>query len=98
MAARVVSPDLLADAKRANKITWKDVDTDAELISILRQGMAYIDSKAGVNMDYDVDDLAKSLLMDYSRYARAGARNQFENDYISDITTLSLSMEEPEED
>ena len=97
MAARDVSPDLLADAKRANKITWEDADTSAELISILRQGMAYLDGKAGIPLDYDTDGMPKSLLMDYSRYARAGVRNQFENDYISDITMIALDNEELEE-
>lgn len=90
---REVSPDLLAAAKRANNITWEDEDTDADLTSILLQGMAWLDSRIGSDTDYESEGTPKSLLMDYTRYARAGARNEFEDNYLSDLLALGMQAE-----
>ena len=90
---REVSPELLLAAKRVNNITWEDEDTDAALAAILLQGMDYLDSRIGANTDYETEGVPKALLVDYSRYARAGARHEFENDYLSDLVFLGLQAE-----
>lgn len=90
---REVSPQLLADAKRANNITWEDEDTDRGLASILLQGMAWLDSRIGAKADYEAEGTPKALLLDYSRYARAGARHKFEDDYLSDLLALGMQAE-----
>jgi len=91
--SREVSPELLKAAKQANNITWEDEDTDGVLTSILLQGMAWLDSRIGEGADYEAEGTPKALLLDYSRYARAGARHEFEDDYLSDLLLLGLQNE-----
>lgn len=91
--SREVSPELLADAKRANNITWEDEDTDKSLTSILLQGMAWLDARIGADTDYETEGVPKALLLDYTRYARAEARHRFENDYLSDLLALGLQAD-----
>lgn len=88
-----VTPALLRDAKRHSGITWEDGDTDARMISILRRGMAYLDSRIGPQPSYEREGEAKGLLMDYARYHWAGAGKDFESDYLSDLLLLSLRTE-----
>ena len=43
--------------------------------------MAYLDDKAGEELDYTQAGYGRSLLLDYVRYARDGAADVFENNY-----------------
>lgn len=74
-------PVLLPDIKNYLDLTWADDKMDAKIWDITTGGMAYLDSKIGGEQDYTAPGLARSLLLDYIRYARDGAADIFENNY-----------------
>lgn len=78
-----VAPELLADVKNSLDITWDDEATDGKVRGFIAAGMAYLELKAGEALDYDLDGLPRTLLMEYVRYARDGALDVFENNYLS---------------
>lgn len=79
---------LLPGVKNYLDITWADEATDAKVWDMARAGMAYLDSKAGRQMDYNLPGFARSLLMDYVRYMRDGALDIFETNYLSLILAM----------
>lgn len=72
---------LLADVRNYLDVTWADEDTDRKLLVLIGGGMAYLDDKAGEELDYSRDGYGRSLLLDYVRYGRDGALDVFENNY-----------------
>lgn len=88
-----VSETLLSDAKNYLDITWSDVDTDKKLSGILARGMAFLDRIAGEPQDYEAEDLARSLLFDYARYARDNATSDFTAHYLTELNSLSVTSE-----
>jgi hypothetical protein len=55
--------------------------------------MKYIDRTAGTSLDYTVEDKPKELLLDYCRYARSNALEQFQNNYLHELLTLQIKQE-----
>lgn len=82
--------ELLSEAKNYLDITWEDEGTDRKLSGILRRGMAYLDEKAGANLDYSIEGQPKALLLDYARYARANALDEFQINYLHEILSLHM--------
>lgn len=78
----IVYSGLLADVKNNVDVTWDDDATNSKYIGFIASGMAYIDKKAGETMDYTKDGDGRTLLMEYVRYARDGAMDVFENNYL----------------
>lgn len=84
MAAREQLPDgLLEDVKNHLDITWSDEATDKKVSGLIAAGMAYLDGKLGGKPDYTQDGNPRTLLMEFVRYARDGALDIFENNYLS---------------
>lgn len=83
---------LLIDIKNYLDITWEDETTDKKITGIIKRGMKYIDGVAGGTMDYTIEDKPKELLLDYCRYVRSNALEQFQNNYLHEL--LSLQMRE----
>lgn len=79
---------LLPDIKNYLDITWSDDMTDAKIWGMAQSGIAYLNSKAGEPMEYTQPGFARSLLMDYVRYARDGALDIFETNYMSLILAM----------
>ena len=83
-------------------ITWTDAATDAKVLGMVEDGIAFLDSKAGAPQDYAAPGYARSLLKDYCRYARDGALDVFETNYLSLIIALRdetvVMLDEPQED
>lgn len=90
MSNENVADTLLPDVRNYLDITWDDPAGDQKLAGIISRGMAYIDARAGNTMDYMQEGLARALLMDYCMYARAGAINEFSDNYSGDLTALRL--------
>lgn len=87
-------PDgLLSDVKDYLDITWTDEPTDKKLTGIITRGMKYIDRTAGTSLDYTVEDKPKELLLDYCRYARSNALEEFQNNYLHELLTLQIKQE-----
>lgn len=87
-------PDiLLADVRNYLDITWEDADGDVKLLGILTRGMGYLDHAAGVELDYGEGTAARALLLDYVRYVRAGALQDFGRDFASELLGLHIAGE-----
>ena len=80
---------LLDEIKDYLDITWEDEATDRKYSGLIASGMNYLNEKAGEALDYTVDGEGLTLLKDYVRYARDGALDVFENNYLH----LLLSMQ-----
>jgi hypothetical protein len=82
---------LLDDIKRYLHITWQDADTDNNLTGMINRGMARLQDIAGAPLDFSVEDLPRSLLFDYCRYANSHALEMFERNFQSELLTLHFN-------
>ena len=95
---RDVPDALLADARNYLDITWTDPDGDVKLLGILARGMGYLDHAAGVALDYGEGTAARALLLDYVRYVRAGALQDFGRDFAPELLGLHIAGEVKQHD
>jgi hypothetical protein len=87
-------PDgLLLEVKNYLDITWEDDAGDTKLSGIIARGMKYLDSVAGEALDYTVDDKPKELLLDYVRYVRSNALDEFQINYLHELLSLQIARE-----
>lgn len=87
-------PEGLLDAVRNYlDITWEDNAGDEKLSGIVARGIKYIDSVAGAAQDYITDDKPRELLMDYCRYVRSNALNEFQANYLPELLSLQIREE-----
>ncbi|ODM27631.1 hypothetical protein A7W90_16210 [Clostridium sp. Bc-iso-3] len=84
---------LLAAVKSYLDITWEDPAGDEKLSGIIARGMKYIDSVAGVELDYAPEDKPRELLLDYCRYVRSNALNEFAVNYLHELLSLQIQQE-----
>jgi hypothetical protein len=85
--------ELLADVKVYLDITWDDENTDKKLRGIIQRGMKYLNSVAGVELDYSAEDQPKELLLDYCRYVRSNALEEFQKNYLHELLSLQINEE-----
>lgn len=87
-------PDGLLDAvKNYLDITWDDDAGDAKLTGIINRGMKYLDTVAGIELDYTEEDKPRELLFEYCRYARSNALDEFAINYQHELLTLQIQSE-----
>lgn len=87
-------PDELLEAVRNYlDITWDDPDGDTKLSGIIERGMKYLNKAAGEELDYTAEDKPRELLMDYCRYARSNALNEFQTNYLHELISLQNEYE-----
>jgi hypothetical protein len=84
---------LLNDIKSYLHITWEDFETDINLTGIINRGMARLQDIAGVSLDFSVEDLPRSLLFDYCRYANSHALEMFEKNFVSELMSLHIKSQ-----
>jgi hypothetical protein len=84
---------LLEAVRNYLDITWTDASGDTKLTGIIFRGMKYIDSVAGEECDYTVEDKPRELLMDYCRYVRSNALDEFQTNYLPELLTLQIQKE-----
>lgn len=72
---------LLSHVKNYLDITWDDEATDDKISGLIASGMVYLNLKYGGEADYTIPGMARTLLMEYVRYARDSALDVFENNY-----------------
>ena len=89
----MLAAELLEPVRNYLDITWVDADGDTKLIGIISRGMRYIDNIAGAEMDYSVEDKSRELLLDYCRYVRSNALDEFQNNYLHEILSLQIAQE-----
>lgn len=71
-------------------MTYADDTLKKKIADIQRRGDGYLQSKYGGVIDYSQDMQARELLFSYCRYGRSNAIEQFENDFLSEITELGI--------
>lgn len=92
-------PDGLLDAaKNYLDITWMDGAGDTKLVGILERGMRYLDRVAGSSQDYTAEGDARALLLDYARYVRSGALDEFAKNYQMELLALQIGTTIPNEE
>nr|DAL71022.1 MAG TPA: Head Tail Connector Protein [Caudoviricetes sp.] len=84
---------MLQDTRNYLDITYEDNDTDVKLLGIIRRGADYLDRVAGTPQDYNTDSAAKSLLLDYCRYARNNALELFEQNFRAELIMLRIGVQ-----
>lgn len=82
VAARELPDGLLDEVENFFDITWDDEATHRKYRSLIASGMIYLNGKAGEELDYTQDGDGLTLLREYVRYARDGAMDVFENNYL----------------
>jgi len=70
------------------QITWNDEATNARILALTEDGIAYIDRLTGAPEDYESPGQPRTLLKEYVRYARDEALDVFEANYIGLINEL----------
>ena len=85
MAEESILPDeLLQAVENYLDITWKDEATDKKIGGLVSSGIAYLNRKLGcTEAAYLKDGMEHQLLFDFVRYARDGAMDIFESNYLS---------------
>lgn len=78
-----VTETLLQTVKDSLGISWQDDMGDRKLAVIIENGCAYISDKMGAAADFEQAGYARTLLLEYARYARDEALDVFENNYLS---------------
>ncbi len=87
-------PDGLLEAVRNYlDITWVDNAGDVKLTGIIERGMRYLNNVAGEELDYSEEDKPRELLMDYCRYVRSNALNEFQDHYLPELLSLQNQKE-----
>ena len=79
---------LLEEIENYCDVTWNDEATDRKYSGLIASGMAYLNEKAGEEMDYTKDGDGLTLLKEYVRYARDGAMDVFENNYLHLLVSM----------
>lgn len=84
-------PDGLLEAVRNYlDITWDDPAGDEKLSGIIARGMKYLNKAAGAELDYATEDKPRELLMDYCRYVRSNALEEFQGNYLHELLSLQI--------
>lgn len=63
---------------------------DVALTAVINRGTAYLNDLAGVTLDFTVEGLPKSLLLDFCRYAYNNATEYFEENFAKEILRMQL--------
>lgn len=88
MAVIQIPEALFEDVKANLDITWNDEALERKIRSFIRSGISYLNGKLGDYADYEADGYPRTLLFEYVRYARDGALDVFENNYLSMILAM----------
>ena len=87
-------PEGLLDAVRNYlDITWEDSAGDEKLSGIIARGIKYIDGVAGIAQNYTIEDKPRELLLDYCRYVRSNALDEFQTNYLPELLHLQIREE-----
>lgn len=78
---------LVADVKNDIDITWEDDGTNKKIKDAVMFGIEKLNSKTGTFNDYTTEgSAARMLLFKYCLYYYSNKANEFEANYMSDIT------------
>jgi hypothetical protein len=66
------------------------VEQDAALDKLILRGKARLEGLAGVALDFEVEGLPRSLLLDFCRYTYNNASEYFEENFKNEILRMQL--------
>ena len=82
-------PDEIRQAvKRRLKITWKDSDTEKDLLDMITNAGVSLNELIGAEVNYFAPGPERRLFMNYMAYAWNDCENEFEDAYRKDILRL----------
>jgi len=84
---------LLEEVRNYLHINWVDDVTDKNLTSFINRGKARLQTIAGVPLNFELEELAKTLLLDYCRYANSQALEMFEKNFASELMSLHIDSQ-----
>ena len=84
---------LLGDVRDYLNITWQDEKTDKKITGYINRGMKRLQDIAGASLDFEKEDLPRTLLLDYCRYANSQALEVFESNFRSELLELNFSSQ-----
>ena len=84
---------MLNEVKSYLHITWQDAATDSNLTGMIDRGMARLQDIAGATLDFTAEDLPRSLLLDYCRYANSHALEVFEKNFGAELMSLHIKAQ-----
>ena len=90
-----IAETLLPDVKDYLHITWQDEKTDKTVTGYINRGMKRLQDIAGASLDFTKEDLPRSLLLDYCRYANSQALEVFEKNFEAALMDLNLNAQIP---
>ena len=79
---------MLQEVKDNLKITWND--EDAVLAKMVERAKDNVNDLIGVELDFDENNQAKTLLLNYCRYFYNSAAEYFEGNFSKEILRLQL--------
>jgi len=92
-----VETQLLPQVRNYLDITWRDAAQDNKLRGIISRGMVYIrglvGKEQGEKIDFTKEGKAKELLLEYIRYTRSGALDEFATNYLPELLRLQIETE-----
>lgn len=89
-------PDgILSAVRNYLDILWEDEAGDIKITGIIARGIAYLDRTAGAPLNYEEEGQARALLLDYVRYVRSNAFDEFQKNYQSELLSLQMQTEVP---
>jgi hypothetical protein len=80
---------MLSEVKLYLRITWDD--DDVMLTSLISRGRQKLEELAGAELNFENEGLARSLLLDFVRYAYNNATEYWEENFHFDILRLQLA-------
>lgn len=89
----MVTDELLKEYK--DEMNFSHSSEDPKLKDQLSRSISYVKSKCGdfdINGDKDTDKLAKELVFNRARYAYNDALEFFEDNFLSEITSLGIDL------
>ena len=93
MTTRETALALIEAVKNHLDITWEDSAGDEKLLGIISRGIRYIENAAGATLDFVSEDKPKELLLEYARYVRAEALEEFQTAFLPELLTLQIIEE-----
>lgn len=86
----LIPESLLEDVRNYLDITWADDAGDRKLFGIISRGVNYLNFVGGQEFDYTAEGKPRELLMDYARYARSNALDEFQANYMHELLSLQI--------
>ena len=76
---------ILEELKARLRITEDEEDSD-----LLKKGIAKINNIVGADINYEEDDEAREILLEYGRYAYNNAGEYFETNFSTELIRLQI--------